>query len=123
MANKKRLAGITLFSVNGAYFDVVGDVSWAQGGWKREPLISLSGPKGEFKEVPYDGMIKATLRDKGDLSIDDFAKMEDVTVVVENANGKSISGSAMYCTGEIEVNPIDATFGVTFQGASVEENS
>lgn len=122
MATERRLAGITLFSISGSYFDAVGEVAWAPGGWKREPLMSLSGPRGEYKEVPFEGMIRATLRDRGDISIADFMAMEDETVVVEAANGKSISGAAMYCTGEIEVNVDEATFTVTFQAASVGEN-
>lgn len=117
-----KLAGPVAFSVDGVNYDVVDSLTYSTGGWRREELLSLSGPKGEFREVPYHGRITANIRDHRDSSLADWQAMSNVTVIARLANGKTVSGSGLFVLDAIEINAADATFSVTFCGAEIIES-
>lgn len=117
-----KLAGAVAFSVDGVNYDVVDTISYQSGGWRREELLSLSGAKGEFREVPFHGRISVNIRDHRGSSLADWQAMSDVTVIARLANGKTVSGSGLFVIDAVEINAADATFAVTFCGAEIIES-
>jgi len=111
-----RRAGVASLTIDGVPFDVVGDLKWSVGIVSREGLIGQSGPQG-FKEMPRYGMIGAKLRDAQGLVVEDFIAMVDVTIVAQLASGKVVSGAGMFQVDEVEVDTMEATFDVKFNGS------
>lgn len=120
MPQCERLAGITGVTIDGSAYMVVSDVTWSPVRWRRETLAGLDSIHG-FSEVPLQGYIEATLRDAGDLSVEDFNEMRCVEVLVSLANGKVVGGSNMWCVSALEVRAAEATFQVRFDGTDVSE--
>jgi hypothetical protein len=68
-------------------------------------------------------MMKAQLTDTGGLSVASLNAMTNVTVVAELANGKLITGRNMWTTGAQEVESVEATLDVVWEGADVSEQN
>jgi hypothetical protein len=111
----RRLAGITVASVNGVVYNVT-EFSWSPGTIKRETLLSMSGVDG-YSEMPRAPYVAGKFRDAKSASVTSFNGMTNATVVFQLANGKQIVGSGLWNTGEIDVAGIDATFDFKFEGA------
>jgi hypothetical protein len=114
------IAGVATLSVNGQSFFVRGKLAYKPSRVTRESKTGQSGVAG-YKEMPVTGSISMTLSDAGGLTVGDFNRMTDVTVTAQLANGKGVTGSPMWQTGEIEVDTEEGTFDVTFEGDRVEE--
>ena len=117
----QRRAGILTMSIDSTNYDVVSDANYRLSTVNRESLTGLSGVQG-YKEMPVTGMIKARIRDSGAISAQAFKDMTSVPVVMNLANGKSVSGNGMWNTQAVEVDPAEGTFDVQFEGVSVEES-
>lgn len=122
MAACERLAGITGLTIDGNAYMVVSDVTWSPSRWKRETLTGLDSVHG-FSETPIAGYIEATLRDSGDIIVDDFNELRCCEVLVTLANGKVVGGANMWCTSALEVRAAEGTFQVRFDGLLVQENA
>ncbi len=119
-ANPNRLAGIAYLSVDGQSYMLAGELSYQVSTVSRETLIGQDTVHG-YSEKPVAGFISGTLRDAGDLTVADFNAMNDVTVVVELANGKTILGRNMWTVEAQEVKTVEGTFEVKWEGFAVEE--
>jgi len=75
------------------------------------------------KEMPVAGSISFTARDAGDLTVYDFNRMRNATVVLQLANGKTVVGRSMACVDAQEVDTTEATFDVKFEGPLVSEQT
>jgi len=117
----RRLAGITVASVNGVVYNVT-EFSWSPGIYKRETLLSMSGVDG-YSEMPKAPYVAGKFRDAKTASVTSFNLMTDATVVFQLANGKQIVGHGLWNTGETDVAGVDATFDFKFEGqfGSVQE--
>jgi hypothetical protein len=113
--NTNRLAGTASFTCNGVTFLLQGDLSWSSASVERESLSGMDSVHG-FSEKPKPPFIEGTLRDTNGLKVSDFNAMGDANIVLSLANGKTISGSKMWCTSALEVKSTDATFSVRFEG-------
>ncbi len=120
MANPNRLAGTCYLYVDGQSYMLAGDFSYRTSGVQRETLTGQDGVHG-FSETPSAGYIAATIRNSGDLSLDDLNAMENVTVVAELANGKTVTGRNMWTIDQQEAKAADATIEVKWEGPSVSE--
>ena len=120
MADAKRLAGVLALEIDGTAYTVVGEVTYVLSQMSRETLIGVNGVHG-YKEMPVAGSIKARLRDSGSFSAAMFGGLTSSTVTVKAANGKTISGVGMWNNAVVEVDPIEGTFEVEFQGNAVKE--
>lgn len=118
--NQNRLAGLAYVTVNGVQYLCAGDFAWNPSKVNRETLVGMDYVHG-YKETPQQGMISATFRDTGGLTVADFNDMTNVTVVAELANGKTIVGRNMWTVDTQEVKSADATVDVKWEGWSVEE--
>jgi hypothetical protein len=116
-----RIAGTAYLSVDGISYPVAGDFEYDSSIVTRETLAGQSGVDG-FSEKPKAGQIKATLRDMGGLTLAALNAMDNVTVTVELANGKTIIGRNMWTVDPQGAKAEDATVPVTWEGPSVTEH-
>jgi Phage tail tube protein len=115
-------AGVVSATVNGEAIDVASDATYDATQWKRETLVGQSGVQG-FSKNPKVGKIGFTVRDAGTLTVQSFNNMENATVVLQLANGKTVTGDGMWEASDgIEVNTQDGTFKVNFEGPQVVES-
>lgn len=116
----KRLAGIAYITVNGKSYMLAADATYSVSKVSRETLTGQDRVHG-FSEKPKAGSISGQFRDARDLTVADFNAMDDVTVVLELANGKTVVGSNMWTVEAQEVKTAEATFEVKFESDNVEE--
>lgn len=116
----QRRGGVFALNVNGQDYDIVDGVTYSVNKFKREGMVGISGPQG-FKETYVNGYIKAKIRDGQDVSVTAFTNMTNASVIGHAANGKTVSGTGMFITEVIEVDPIEGVFEVNFEGPSVIE--
>jgi hypothetical protein len=115
-----RSAGRAWIWIDGIQFDLVSQPTWGVATTKKTMLKGMDGLHG-YSEEPIPGFIAATLRDNAGLSISEFDAMTDVSVTLELANGKRVSGSNMVCVDTVEVDSTEATFSVRFEAESVTD--
>lgn len=116
----QRRGGIFTLNVDGNDYDVVDGVTYVLSKVKRETMSGISGVQG-YKESPVPGQIKAKLRDNDSFLAATFAGLTSSAVIGQCANGKTVSGSGMWTTETTEVDPIEGTFEVIFEGPTVRE--
>ncbi|MFH5923846.1 phage tail tube protein [Roseomonas xinghualingensis] len=114
------LSGTAFLTIDGLEFPVVSGVGYQVSRVTRETLTGQSGVHG-FSEKPVAPYIKATIRDIAEISIAGFEAMTDVSVSLELASGKRISGNGMWNVGAVEVNSDEATYDLRFDGLDVQE--
>ncbi|HEX3984577.1 MAG TPA: phage tail tube protein [Acidisoma sp.] len=116
-----RLAGVAALTIDGAPWNVVGDLEYSPTVVTRETIKGQTQVEG-YSEMPQQGSISANLRDQGGTTVNSLNLMTNVTVIAQLANGKTVYGDAMWQVGEIAVNSQEGTFKITFEGASVIES-
>jgi hypothetical protein len=119
-ANPNRLAGTAFLSVDGVSYMLAGDFAYSPSKVSRESLAGMDGVHG-FSEKPVAGHISATLRDSGGLSVASLNAMDNVTVVAQLANGKTIVGRNMWTVESQEAKSTDATIEVKWESQDVSE--
>lgn len=116
------LAGIVSFTINSEAWDAAGSVRYRVSGTERTIVKGQSRVEG-FKEMPAEGIITATLRDRGDMPVASL-DTTGLQVTIQAANGKTVEGSGMGRVGEpVEVNTEEGTFEITFAGGTVTEQT
>lgn len=110
-----RLAGIATITADGQQYLLQAKLTYSPSTVTRETLAGQDQIHG-FKEMPVSGFISGSFRDTGNLTVADFNLMTNVTVSVDLANGKQIIGRNMWVVGVQEVDSMEATFEVRFEG-------
>lgn len=116
-----RLAGIASFMIDGTAYQTVGDLKYRVSKVERETLKGVDGIHG-YKEMPTQGYISAQIRDSSVISVASFNQMVNVTVQAVLANGKTVSGTNMWCVEAQEVDAVEGTFDLRFEGVNVIES-
>lgn len=116
----KRLAGVANLSVDGRRYMLADGLQYGVSTVERTSLVGQDRPHG-YSEKPRVGFVSATLRDAYGMSVADFNAMTNVSVVAELANGKTIVGRNMWTVEAQEVNTMEGTFAVRWEGEFVEE--
>lgn len=119
--NGNLLAGTASFSVDGVNYRLAAQAKYSPSSVKRETLTGMDGVHG-FKETPIPGFISCTLRDTGDLTVADFNAMVDDDVVLELANGKTVTAYSAWTVESQEVDTMEATFDVRWESNNVLED-
>lgn len=122
MANPNRLAGTASLTVDGVNYLLVGDFEYNPSTITRESLVGMDDVHG-FSEKKRVGSISGTLRDTGGLTVSDLNGMDNVTVVAQLANGKTIIGRNMWTVEDQTVKSTDATIDVKWEGPKVSETT
>lgn len=106
----QRKGGIIQVQVNGVLYDAKGDFDVNLGSPKRSAIIGSSGVHG-FKEEPQPASAKGKFTDRGNLDLKTLTTLEDATLTIQAANGKTYvlrnawySGDGTVNTGEGEIN-------------------
>ncbi|SIT50439.1 conserved hypothetical protein [Paraburkholderia piptadeniae] len=115
------LAGTGSITVDGTTYMVVGDVKYKVSKKKRDTKTGYDGVHG-YGEAYIPGAIAMKFRDAGGLVVAEFNDMTDVTVVLTLANKKVVTGKGMWTVDDQEVDAMEATFDVRFEGPSVTES-
>jgi hypothetical protein len=124
MANtNSRIAGTAYLSADGKTYPVRGEFKYNPGTVKRESKTGMDGVHG-YSEAPRVPFISCAMTDTGDMSVAAINAMNNVTVVVELANGKTIIGRNMWTVDDQDVDSVEAQFDVKWEGVqgSVTEN-
>lgn len=124
-ANTKKIGGIASFTVTrgggeSKSYAVADGATVRHSGVSRETKNGATGVAG-FGETHVAGMIQATLFNRGDVEVAEFAEMDDVTVILVEKSGKSHVLTGGWCTEVPELDAIAGTFPVTFEGPLCEE--
>lgn len=120
--NTNRLAGTAYVSVDGVSYMLRGSFLYNPSKVARETLTGMDGVHG-YKETPHAGMISGQFTDAGNVKVSDFNGMTNVTIVVELANGKTVTGRNMWTVDSQEVDSSEATFEVKWEGRDVKESN
>ena len=118
--NSRRLAGVGNLYIEGVPYDLVSDPLWKVSDRTRTSLSDMNRVHG-YSETIGPGFISATLRDTAGTRLRDFQEMTNVSVSLELASGKRVSGTGMWTVESQEVNSTEATFSVRFEGEDVRE--
>lgn len=116
----RRIAGLAWMFVDGVQYPVVGNPGYGLSRVERETLAGMDGIHG-YSEKPRPGFIRAQCRDVAGASIAAFEDMTNVSVTLQLANGKQVTGVGMWLTSAVEVNSADATYDLRFDGDDVRE--
>lgn len=116
------IAGTAQVTVDGVTHQLEGAAKYSPATVKREAAMGMDGFHG-WKETPVPGSISMSIRDAGDLTVGDFNRMRNSTVVLLLANGKVVFGRNMGTTDTQEVDAEDAKFEVKFEGPEVSEQT
>ncbi len=103
------LAGTATLTINGVPFNVVGEAQHQAAGPVNETLKGQSAIEG-FSQMPGEGFIQATLRDRPDFDAGSLQGANGLTVVLVKANGQVVTAVNAWQTERINVNTQEGTF-------------
>lgn len=115
----QRKGGIIQVQVNGVMYEAKGDWSYNLGRPMREAIVGADAVHG-FKETPQVGFIEGAVTDSGGLDLNALTTIEDATVTLVVANGKTIVLRSAWYAGEGTVTTGEGEIGVRFEGAAEE---
>ena len=114
MAKSHRRAGVIFFKVNGNQLDAKGNFTYNLGKGKREAIIGADGVHG-YKETPQTPFIEGEITDRPDLKLADLTSIDNATVTLQLASGKTVVLSDAWYAGEGTGNTEEANIGVRFE--------
>ena len=119
-AGNQLLGGVATVSIDGSTVRVVEGLKYSVSNLKRESQAGMDGIHG-FTETPIAPFIEFTGRDGGEILPAQYRDLVDATVTVRLANGKTVTGIAMWTTEPQEVETEKGTFRIRFEGGTVLE--
>lgn len=120
MAGQNRRAGTIYFKVDGAQYDAKGSFTYNLGSPKRETILGADRVHG-YKEMPQAPFIEGEITDRGDLDVAALQAVDDATVTLELANGKTIILRNAWYAADGDIGTEDANIQVRFEGHQAEE--
>ena len=118
MASKNRIAGLLSLILNGETHNIAGDWTYNFGVPKNEAMVGPDRTHG-YKSEPQVAYIQGKVRDRRDLDVVKLLKSDDITAVLQLANGKSFVGRSGWVAteGEIAANSAEIDFRIEFLSA------
>jgi hypothetical protein len=116
----QRRGGIIQVQADGVMYDAKGDFEYGLGRPKREGIAGSDGVHG-FKETPQVPFIKGKITDRGNLDVAKMHELENVTVTLALANGKTIVLSEGWYAGDGTGNTGEGELDFNFEGKRCEE--
>lgn len=114
MAGNNLRAGKIYVKINGELRDAKGDYTYNLGKPKRDAIVGADGIHG-YKETPQVAYIEGAITDAADLSLADLATVDNATVTLELAIGKTIVLNNAWYAGEGSVTTGEAEIAVRFE--------
>lgn len=115
------IAGVATLTVNGQSYFLRGNFKYSPSTVKRESLVGMDRQLHGFKETPVAPFMSGTLSDSDGLSVTALNAMVNATVVAILSNGKTITGRNMATVDVQEVDSVEGTVDVRWEGAEVIE--
>ena len=94
-----RRAGVLFLLINGVQYDAKGNFRYNLGAPKRDALVGPDRVHG-YKELPQVPFIEGEITDAGTLKVKDLLGIEEATIHLKVANGKSFLELAANYTGK-----------------------
>lgn len=116
----QRIGGTISFAVNGTRYDAKGSFSYNLGTPKREGVVGADTVHG-FKEMPQLPFIEGEITDRADLDLRAFMALQDATVSLELANGKSVVLYEAWNASEGGGSTEEGVIPTRFEGRRAEE--
>lgn len=117
MSNRR--AGLLFVKIDGEQYDAKGDFTWNPGQPKRDAIVGPDQVHG-YKELPKAPFIEGALTDAGTLDIANLQNIDDATVTLQLANGKTVVlQEAWYCA-DGDVTTEEAEIQLRFEGKRME---
>lgn len=120
MSSTNRRAGIMYLKVDGEMQDAKGNFTYRPSVPKRSAINGADRTHG-FKEEVQEAYIEGEVTDKGTLDLERLCTMEDVTVTLELACGKTFVLREAWYAGEATVGTQEGNINVRFEGMTGEE--
>jgi hypothetical protein len=117
----QRLSGRAWIWIDGVQYPLVSQPKYGVASVKRTMLKGMDRIHG-FGEEIIPGFIEAVLRDEAGTSLSGFQDMVSVSITLQLANGKRVSGSNLCHVDSAEVDAAEATFSVRFEGEDVRDD-
>lgn len=114
------IAGTATLTVNGQSYFLRGAFKYSPSTVKRESLVGMDAFHG-FKETRVAPFMSATLSDSDGLSVTALNQMVNVTVTAILSNGKTITGRNMATIDVQEVDSMEGSVDVRWEGPEVIE--
>lgn len=120
MAFEQRQAGTIEVMVNGEVMVAAGDFEYSLGGPQRTGLIGPGGGTGYKEEwaLPY---ISGDIRDNKTLSLSTLRDLENATIHLRLAVGKTIVLTQAWQSGPLNASTGEGKVPVKFEGLKAEE--
>lgn len=115
-------AGLLSLTVDGTAFDVASDWNWGPDNDEPTTLNGMTSAAQGLSVEPKPGFISATVR-VGSFSISEVKSWRSVRVVATTRYNTQVVGIDMAVVGSIEINGVDGTFALRFEGPSVQESA
>ena len=90
---------------------------------KREPILNADGTVAGYSEAPQVPRIEGVITDQRDLVLSDFINIENATVTLDLANGKTVDLRNSWYAGDGDVTTEMGEIQVLFHGLSSEETN
>ncbi len=121
MASKARGGKVELL-VNGLRFDVKANVTYNLGRDRRESVVGQDGTHG-YKLVPQQAYIAGTITDADSLDLAELCDVDDATVILRRANGKTIVLDSAWYAGTGEGSTEEGEFDFRFEAQRGREEN
>ena len=115
-----RRSGTLFVKIDGVQRDAQGAWTYNLGSPKREALIGPDRVQG-YKEMPQVPFIEGEVTDQSDLDVAELQALEDSTITLELANGKSVVLRNAWYAADGNIGTEQANVQVRFEGLSAEE--
>jgi len=120
MSGNNRRGGTIYFKVDSTQYEAKGEFSYNIGQGKRTTIVGASSVHGYTEEVQAP-FIEGAITDSKDVVLKTLLNLDDVTVTLELANGKTIVLRNGWSTNEGTVKTKEGEIPVRFEGKSCEE--
>ncbi|WP_299376023.1 phage tail tube protein [uncultured Kiloniella sp.] len=120
MANPNARAGKIFFKVDGTQYDAKGGFTYNLGKDKKEGMVGHDKVHG-YKITPQIPFIEGEITDHSKLDVAKLLELDDVTITLELANGKTILLRNAWYAHEGTAGTEEGNIPVRFEGLSAEE--
>jgi hypothetical protein len=120
MSNRNRRGGKILFKIDGARYAAKGNFTYNLGADKKEGIVGADAVHG-YKAMPQVPYIEGAITDRGDLSLRQILDLDDATVTLELANGKTVVLSNAWYAGDGNATTEEGEFEIRLEGLRCEE--
>jgi hypothetical protein len=117
----QRISGRAWIWIDGVQYPLVSQPKYGVAKVKRTTLKGMDRIHGYGEEVT-PGFIEAVLRDEAGTSLSGFQDMTSVSITLQLANGKRVSGTDLCHVDSAEVDASEATYAVRFEGEDVRDD-